>query len=156
MGRNLYIGNQIANNIEVIRVDSKIKQRKIILANDGNRSSVAKPKAICLDPFDGKLYWADEGGYGVPQKIGKANMDGSSSIILVDNVERPEALTIDIENKMLYYSTQYPPLIVSIDVFGNGRKNILELKDNIAFPKALGVLASRLYIWILNMKSWSE
>lgn len=145
MGRNLYIGNQIANNIEVIRVDSKIKQRKIILANDGNRSSVAKPKAICLDPFDGKLYWADEGGYGVPQKIGKANMDGSSSIILVDNVERPEALTIDIENKMLYYSTQYPPLIVSIDVFGNGRKNILELKDNIAFPKALGVLASRLY-----------
>ncbi|XP_044762088.1 low-density lipoprotein receptor-related protein 2 [Coccinella septempunctata] len=145
LGRNLYIGNQIANNIEVVRVDSKIKQRKIILANDGNRSSVAKPRAICLDPFDGKLYWADEGGYGVPQKIGKANMDGSSSIILVDNVERPEALAIDIENKMLYYSTQFPPLVVAIDVFGNGRKNILETKDNIAFPKALGVLASRLY-----------
>ncbi|KAK9880927.1 hypothetical protein WA026_013260 [Henosepilachna vigintioctopunctata] len=145
LGRNLYIGNQVANNIEVVRVDSKIKQRKIILANDGNRSSVAKPKSICLDPIDGKLYWADEGGFGVPQKIGKANMDGSLPIILVDNVERPESLAIDIENKMLYFSTQFPPLIIAIDVYGNGKRNLLKAEDNIAYPKAIGVLASRLY-----------
>lgn len=53
LGRNLYLGNKIASNIEVVRVDGKVKHRSIILANDGNATSVARPKAICLDPTDG-------------------------------------------------------------------------------------------------------
>lgn len=53
LGRNIYLGNRIASNIEVIRVDGKVKHRSIILANDGNATSVAKPKGICLDPTEG-------------------------------------------------------------------------------------------------------
>lgn len=53
LGRNLFIGNKIASNLEVIRVDGKVKHRTIILANDGNKTSVAKPKAICLNPEEG-------------------------------------------------------------------------------------------------------
>lgn len=145
LGRNLFIGNRIASNLEVIRVDGKVKHRSIILANDGNQTSVAKPRSICVDPTDGKVYWTDEGGYGVPQKVGKVNMDGSKSVILVENVEKPDAMTIDIDRKMLYFSTQYPPLVISMDVFGNNRQNILTQENDISRPKALAVLDSRMY-----------
>lgn len=54
----------------------------------------------------------DEGGYGVPQKIGKVNMDGTNPVVLSADVERPEAITIDLDEKMLYYSTQYPSQVM--------------------------------------------
>ena len=53
IGRNLYIGNQIASNIEIVKVDGKEKYRKVILSNDGKNVSVARPSGIALDPFDG-------------------------------------------------------------------------------------------------------
>lgn len=53
LGRNLYLGNRIASNIEVVRVDGKVKHRSIILANDGNNTSVSRPRGICLDPTEG-------------------------------------------------------------------------------------------------------
>lgn len=145
LGRNLFIGNRVAGNLEVIRVDGKAKHRTVILANDGNRTSVAKPRAICVDPTEGKIYWTDGGGYGVPQKIGKVNMDGTNSIILVDNLERPEAIAIDIERKILYFSTQYPPEVKSVNVDGQNLVNILAEQNSISRPKALAVLDSRLY-----------
>ncbi|XP_049818680.1 low-density lipoprotein receptor-related protein 2 [Aethina tumida] len=145
LGRNLFIGNRLASNLEVIRVDGKVKHRKIILANDGNKTSVAKPKAICVDPTDGKVYWTDEGGFGVPQKIGKVNMDGSNSIVLVDDVERPDAITIDIDSKTLYFSTQHPALVIAIDVFGNNRTTVLSEEHYISYPKAISVMGSRLF-----------
>lgn len=53
LGRNLFLANRVAGNIELIRVDGKLKYRSIVLANDGSKSSVAKPKSICLDPTEG-------------------------------------------------------------------------------------------------------
>lgn len=145
LGRNLFIGNRIASNIAVVRVDGKIKHRSILIANDGNKTSVSKPKALALDPTDGKIYWIDDGGFGVPTKIGKVNMDGTDSIILVEDLDSPESLTIDIEKKNVYYSTHYPPTIHVIDVMGQSHRVLLSEKDSIAQPKALGILDSRLY-----------
>lgn len=53
LGRNLYMANRIASNIEMVRVDGKVKYRTIVLANDGSKLSVARPKGICLDPTEG-------------------------------------------------------------------------------------------------------
>lgn len=53
IGRNLYIGNRMASNFEAIKVDGKSRFRAIILANDGNKTSVAKPKSMVLDPKEG-------------------------------------------------------------------------------------------------------
>lgn len=145
LGRNLFIGNRMASNLEVVRVDGKVKHRTVILANDGNKTSVAKPRSICLDPTEGKLYWTDDGGYGVPQKVGRVNMDGTKSMVLVENVERPDAIVVDIDNKVLYFSTQYPPSIVAMDVNGNNRREILTERNDISRPKALAVLDRRLY-----------
>lgn len=53
LGRNLYIGNQIASNIEIIKVDGREKYRKVILSNNGTNTSVARPIGIALDPSAG-------------------------------------------------------------------------------------------------------
>ena len=54
LGRNLYIGNKEASNIELLKVDGKNKYRAIILTSmGGNEVGVAKPKVICLDPLEG-------------------------------------------------------------------------------------------------------
>ncbi|CAH1155627.1 unnamed protein product [Phaedon cochleariae] len=145
LGRNLYIGNRMTSNIEAVRIDGKIKYRVVILANDGNATSVGRPRAICVDPPDGKLYWTDEGGYGVPAKIGKVDMDGSNSIVLVDDIEKPNAIAIDIETKTLYFTSEHPPLIGKISVNGKKRATILNEENYIASPRAIGVMGSRLF-----------
>lgn len=145
LGRNLYIGNKMASNFEVVRVDGKVKHRAVILANDGNATSVSKPKSMALDPTDGKLYWVDEGGFGVPAKIGRVNMDGTNPMVLTDDVENPESLTIDIDRKVIYFSSQHPPTIQSMRIDGTMRQTILSEKDSISKPKALAILDMRLY-----------
>ena len=145
IGRNLFVGNRLASNIEAIRVDGKQRYRAIILANDGNRTSVAKPKSLALDPAEGKIFWIDEGGFGVPGKVGKVNMDGSGALVLVDKLDNPEAITLDLDRKIIYYSTRHPPGIHSIKYDGSEPSTILDEKNDIAYPKSLGILESRMY-----------
>lgn len=44
----------------------------------------------------------------MPAKIGKVDMDGGNPMVLKDNITRPEAITIDLDEKLIYFSTQYP------------------------------------------------
>lgn len=53
VGQNMYIGNRVANNIEVLKLDGKNKYQSVILDNNGNDTGVARPKSLCLDPVDG-------------------------------------------------------------------------------------------------------
>jgi low density lipoprotein-related protein 2 len=53
LGRNLFIGNKEASNIEVLKVDGKNKYRAILLSSNGSMDGVARPEAILLDPADG-------------------------------------------------------------------------------------------------------
>ena len=109
VGRNMYIANQESSTIELVRVDGKKKNRKVILTNDGSKEGVGKPVAIALDPRIGVLYWLDQGGSGVPAKIGKAMMDGTKPSVLVSgNLTNPEFLAIDPESEMLYFSSSQP------------------------------------------------
>ena len=147
VGRNLYIGNRKANNLMIVKAEFDEKAySRIILANDGSESGVAKPKSIALDPIYGYLYWLDEGGVGVPKKIGKAFMDGSNPSILVkDNLNTLEAITIDIMNKKIYFSQSSIGVIESIDTDGSNRRTIITASANIAKPNGLAVYMNRLY-----------
>ena len=105
---------QESSTIELVRVDGKRKKRMVILTNNGQDTGVAKPVAIALDPANGRLYWLDQGGAGVPAKIGVANMDGTQSkILLKDNLTQPEFLTLDPDTEMLYFSSSFKPAKVS-------------------------------------------
>lgn len=53
LGRNLYIGNKEASNIEIIKVDGKMQYRTVILNNDGTETGVGQPIAIVLEPTMG-------------------------------------------------------------------------------------------------------
>ena len=109
VGRNMYIANQESSSIELVRVDGKKKNRMVILTNDGTKEGIGKPVSIALDPQNGLLYWLDQGGAGVPAKIGKAGMDGSNPSVLVsDGLTRPEFLAIDPDTDMLYFSSSSP------------------------------------------------
>ena len=143
VGRNLYLGNKKASNIEAIRVDGKTKHRTVILSNDGTDVSVAKPRAIALDPYESKLYWLDEGGFGIPRKISKANMDGSEVRNLFTDIGQPLSLTIDLANKQLYWSTINEAEIEASDVEGNNRRKIIS--SGINKPVSLAVFESRMY-----------
>jgi low density lipoprotein-related protein 2 len=146
IGRNLYIGNKKASNIAVVKADGEKYYRRTVLSNDGSEKGVAKPKSIVLDPLQGKLYWLDEGGVGVPQKVSRANMDGSNSTVLIrDSLHHVEALTFDLMNKRLYFSQSYTGVIESIDTEGKDRKTIVTAGSGIAKPQGLAVYNNRLY-----------
>ena len=53
VGRSMYIGNRVANNIEVLKLDGKTQYQSVILDNNGNATGVGKPKSMCLDPING-------------------------------------------------------------------------------------------------------
>lgn len=145
LGRNLYVGNKKASNILVVKVDVADKNyRRIILSNDGTEKAVAKPKAIVLDPMQGKLYWLDEGGVGVPQKLAKANMDGTNPLVLVkESLHQVEALTFDFAGRRLYFSQSYQGVIESVDEEGRDRR-ALQIRG-IAKPQGLAVFNNRLF-----------
>lgn len=106
LGRNLYLGTHRVSSILVIKINSDKNYRRTILDNDGTTKGVARPKAIVLDPANGKMYWLDDGGYGVSKKLARANMDGTNSVIIYDKFQDDnlESLAIDILGKKLYYS----------------------------------------------------
>lgn len=58
------------------------------------------------------MYWADQGGFGVRPKIGKMNMDGSNPQVLINDDNKPESIAIDLDQKNIYYSTQYPSYVI--------------------------------------------
>ena len=143
LGRNLFIGNKYASNIEAIKVDGDIRYRTIVLANDGTNVSVARPRSMCVDPLEGQVFWVDEGGFGVPTKIGRVNMDGTNPVILLSNLDNPEAITIDIPSKTVYFSTSQ--FVKSMTTDGQSVRTILSQANNIALPKALAVHENKLY-----------
>ncbi|KAK2724586.1 hypothetical protein QYM36_001171, partial [Artemia franciscana] len=145
VGRNLIIANKKASNIEAIKVDGKFKFRSILLSNDGSETGVSKPKALAVDSLEGRFFWIDEGGSGVPRKIGRAQLDGSNPMVLVKDIFNPLTLTLDFVNKRLYWSSVDEPMIETCDTEGQNRRVILSEKNGIAKPQALSVFESRMY-----------
>ena len=149
IGRNMYIGNIEASEISLVRVDGKLKYRMLVLDNRGDDKGVSDPISLTLNPGSGQLFWLDRGGKGrVPTKIGRANMDGTESIIIIrDNIAKPEFLTIDLQKEVLYFSSSQPPKIESCNLDGKNRQTILSSEKNhpIAKPSGIAVFERRLY-----------
>ena len=53
IGQNMYIGNRIANNIEVFKIDGDTQYQSIILDNNGKDTGVGRPKSMALHPMEG-------------------------------------------------------------------------------------------------------
>ncbi|KAK8402469.1 hypothetical protein O3P69_000706 [Scylla paramamosain] len=146
VGQNMYIGNRVANNIEVLKLDGKNKYQSVILDNNGTETGVARPRSMCLLPSEGFLFWLDDGGAIVPMKVGRVGMDGSNPTILhlLTNT-RPEFITVDLAKKKLYWSSSNRAKIMSSDINGENVKTILSEDNHIAQPQAIAVFNDNLY-----------
>lgn len=149
LGRNLFVGTHRVSSILAIKVNSDKNYRRTILDNDGSAKGVARPKAIVLDPANGKLYWLDDGGYGVSKKLAKANMDGSNSQIIYSNFkdDNLESLAIDLINQRLYYSLSGSSngAIYSIDYNGNFEPKLIISNWQVSRPLGLSIYMKQLF-----------
>ena len=57
VGNNMFVGNRIANNIEVLKNDGKNFYQSVIFDNNGNATSVGRPKAMAVDPLQGYVMY---------------------------------------------------------------------------------------------------
>ncbi len=149
VGRNMYIGNIEASEISLVRVDGKLKYRMLILdSSGGGDTGVAEPISMAVHPPTGQLFWLDRGGRGVPTKIGRVNMDGTNpKVIISDDLDMPEFLTVDIQKQVLYFSSSHNPRIESCNLDGTNRRVIMASEDgaHIAKPTGIAVMDRRLY-----------
>lgn len=96
LGRNIYWTDSRHAVIQVAKLDGS-KRRTLVSSGLGN------PRAIIVDPPNGKMYWADWNRN--QPKIELANMDGSDRRVLVKSpLSLPNGLTLVHSTNELCYS----------------------------------------------------
>lgn len=101
--------------------------------------------AIAVDPVAGFLFWADRGR--VP-KIERARLDGSGRRLLVnETIFFPSGLTLDYQNKRVYWCDSRLDTIERIDYDGKNRVMLLDNKALLENPQGIAIHQGNLY-WI--------
>ena len=138
---NIYWTDSYTKRIEVVSMISKY--RNVIISED-----IDMPRAITVAPDEGYMFWSDW-GKDYP-KIERVSMDGdnASRKILVDsNIAWPNGLTLDYENKWLYWIDAKLKYIGRVDWEGL-RPEILfsdPSGNTLMLPVAISVYKSELY-----------
>ena len=102
--RNLYVGNKISQNIEVVRTLGP-QYRAVILHNDHSPTTVAEPRAIAIDSDRGLLFWLDQGRGGIAPKVARAEMNGNNPLVLVNtDLTELDHLALDTVNRRVYFT----------------------------------------------------
>ncbi|XP_065840881.1 low-density lipoprotein receptor-related protein 4-like [Oscarella lobularis] len=65
------------------------------------RDNMTNPRDIALDLTRGKMYWTDY--YNSSGRIERADMDGRNREVIVNDLEQPSGLALDIENEVIYW-----------------------------------------------------
>ncbi|XP_072034880.1 low-density lipoprotein receptor-related protein 2-like isoform X2 [Amphiura filiformis] len=98
------------------------------------------PRAIVVDPCNGMMYWTD---WGEAPKIEKSTMGGRNRVTLVDtNVKWPNGLTIDYDERKLYWADGFYQVIERISLNGTMREVIL---DRASHPFAMTLFGNYIY-----------
>ncbi|XP_039253082.2 low-density lipoprotein receptor-related protein 6-like isoform X1 [Styela clava] len=129
LGRNIYWADSLTSRIEVARMDTT--SRRPIVLND-----LDFPSSVAVDPVNGFIYWSE---WGRQPKIRRAHMDGSHVTTLLGNGEigRANSLTIDYENKRLYWVDIDANVIYSSNMTGQDRLSIFSSVDKAIFIMTL-------------------
>ena len=91
--------------------------------------------------YSRRLYWTDS---GIPAKIERASMDGTSREVLHSTgLVRPNALTLDYDNQILYWMDAFLNKLESSNADGSNRK--LLLTTQIFHPFGITFFQNRLY-----------
>uniref|UniRef100_A0A672JCA6 Low density lipoprotein receptor-related protein 2b n=1 Tax=Salarias fasciatus TaxID=181472 RepID=A0A672JCA6_SALFA len=135
--KRIYFTDLNQKNIQTMGVDGK---NRTVLIN-ANR-----PRAIIVDPCYGYFYWTD---WGTPAKIERATLGGNfRTAIIQTDLTTPNGLTIDYEDRMLYWADASRDRIERSTLTGENRQVVVQGVQN---PFAMTVFEQDIY-WT----DWSE
>ncbi|XP_017777455.1 PREDICTED: low-density lipoprotein receptor-related protein 1 [Nicrophorus vespilloides] len=120
MARNLYWTDEGYHSISVVSMKNTKLKRTLIVDRSKN------PMSIALDPKRGIMYWTVwPPTDSVSGSIESAWMNGSNRKVFINiEVSWPSGLSIDAENKVVYWSDGTSNTIESLDYNGKNRKTI--------------------------------
>nr|XP_045620165.1 low-density lipoprotein receptor-related protein 6-like [Procambarus clarkii] len=136
LSEKLYWTDSDTNKIEVAGLYTK--HRCVLFWQD-----LDQPRAIALVPAEGLMFWSD---WGENPKIEKAGMNGDSStrqVIVQDEIFWPNGLTVDYEQRVIYWADAKLNYIASVDFDGKRRTKVVQSK--LPHPFALTYFNNTLY-----------
>ncbi|XP_025837382.1 low-density lipoprotein receptor-related protein 6 [Agrilus planipennis] len=133
LAQNIYWADSTANHIEVARLGGS--SRRTLLWRD-----IDNPRSIALHPQEGYIYWSE---WGRLRSIKKAAMDGTNPQTLILNAFSATGLTIDYEEKRLFWAEPNTPAIMSSDL--NGLDKRIIVKEDIVRPNSLTLYKDYIY-----------
>ncbi|XP_038075260.1 prolow-density lipoprotein receptor-related protein 1-like isoform X2 [Patiria miniata] len=92
-------------------------------------NDVKRPVAVDYDPIDRMVYWSDLASLPSP-RISRAHLNGSSQMIVVDQLHLPDGLALDVEARMMYWTDGIIGYIGRVRMDGTGgRETIVDGLD---------------------------
>jgi len=142
---NLYWTDGGAASIQVSDRDGKFRRTLIT-------EGLTKPRAICVDPEQGRLYYTD---WAEPAFVGTAGMDGSDPRTLISgDLVWPNALTISRETKQLFWADAQLGHIEVADMEGRNRRVLLRSPEGTTIRPLLHIFSLAIYQKELFWSSW--
>ncbi|XP_028589278.2 low-density lipoprotein receptor-related protein 8 isoform X2 [Podarcis muralis] len=134
--KNIYWTDSGNKTISVATADGS-KRRTLFSTN------LSEPRAIVVDPTRGFMYWSD---WGDVAKIEKSGLNGvDRQVLVMDNIEWPNGITLDLLNQRLYWVDSKLHLLSSVDFNGSNRKVLISSVDDLSHPFGLAVFEDRVF-----------
>eukprot|EP00794_Sanderia_malayensis_P008172 gene8172-9048_t len=139
IGNKLYWTNTEKQCVEVSNLDGSY--RKVLVSSD-----VDKPRGIALAPSQRLMFWTD---WGKEPKIERASMDGADrkTIIHSDNLQWPNAVTVDHVSQRLYWVDRRKGYLGSSTFEGDDVRRVVT--SNVQWSFGLAVFEDYVY-WTQN------
>ncbi|PFX23819.1 RNA-directed DNA polymerase from mobile element jockey [Stylophora pistillata] len=170
--RNIKRSNMDGTNITVIHDDTKSyglavewsslllywtdNSKHTILVSDfeGNniRTVISRfpaffPAGIVLDPHEGVMFWTQR----LWGNVLRSTMYGAQAELLVrSNLSDPFGITLDRQNKLVFWMDEVTGAIESSDYDGNNRRSLFELKRRLFFSY-IGIFFSWSYLFVTDI-----
>ncbi|XP_038072278.1 uncharacterized protein LOC119740886 isoform X2 [Patiria miniata] len=97
-------------------------------------NGVVRPVSVDYDPREQMVYWTDISSQPSP-KISRANIDGSNQTTIVDGLEVPDGLALDVVARMVYWTDDGLRHMGRTSMDGNGSKEII--LESLDHPRAI-------------------
>ncbi|RWS16465.1 low-density lipoprotein receptor-related protein 2-like protein [Dinothrombium tinctorium] len=111
---------------------------------------VERPRAILLDPCEGYLYYTDWGRFGNSGKIYRSTMAGNlKKVIIGEELTQPSGLTLDYEDRKLYWTDALREKIERADLDGSNREILVSAT---IYPFAITVFGQYIYWTDLQLR----
>lgn len=138
LNKNFYWTDTGSNTISVATYAGD--KSKTLISED-----LDDPRAICVDPENGYMYWTD---WGHEPKIERCGMNGENRKTIVeggDDLQWPNGLTIDYIGKRIYWIDSKLHKIGTANMDGSDQRHVLVDSSEIRRPFSISVFEDSLY-----------